>query len=388
MPVTKPKLLIIGVHLNSEAYPNTRFRIEGLKHSEQIEVSETNFPLSTGNLYKTGNPFGKISSGIRGIVAHFIVVSKYIFSRKPDVVYVPYPAVFVVFLLSLLPAKLRPKRLFVDAFISLYDTVVNDRALLKERSVLARILYRIEKRAYLFSTKTIVDTPQNLDFLHATFLIDKSRLAAIPLSTDEHQFQPSVYRARAGTCRVLFVGTLVPLHGIQTILDAAALLSGRHDITFKIIGDGQEAGRIEHWLSNNPAALQWERKWLPSASIAKEIGQADICLGIFGNGNKTRRVCPFKIYAYAGIGRPIITGDTDWTEALRQQTGEQFFETTPVGNAEQLAKMIVRLADDSGLRENLALASRKLYERHLSNAIANEKLLACLLSFNASPSAT
>jgi glycosyltransferase involved in cell wall biosynthesis len=380
MPATKPKLLILGVHLNSEAYPNTRFRLEGLQGTDAIAVSEINVPMSTGSLYKTGGFLRKIGSVIRGVFAHFMVLLKYVFSGKADIVYVPYPAVFVVFLLSWLPPGLRPKRLFVDAFISLYDTVVNDRALLKEDSVLARFLYRIEKRAYLFSTKIIVDTPQNLDFLASTFLLEKSKLLSIPLSTDEHQFQAENYRVEAGVCRVLFVGTLVPLHGIQTILDAASILSNRRDIAFRVIGDGQEAYRIEDWKLNNSASLHWERKWLSSKLVANEIQQADICLGIFGKGDKTRRVCPFKIYAYASVGRPIITGKTDWTEKLFEQTREQFLETTPVGDAEKLAGMISKLADDSGLREKLALASRKLYEHYLSNSIANEKLLDCLLS--------
>ncbi len=386
MPVKKPNLLILGVHLNSEAYPNTRFRIEGLKLSEQVDVTAVNFSMSTGNFNKTGGTIRKVLSSIRAVFAHFLVVLKYIVSVKPDIVYVPYPAVFVVFLLSRLPKKLQPKRLFVDAFISMYDTVVNDRSLLKEGSVLARILYRVEKAAYIFSTKVIVDTPQNLNFLHAMFQIDKSKLESIPLSTDEQQFQAIDYRAQAKTCRVLFVGTLIPLHGIQTILDAATILSGRDDIAFRIVGDGQEASKVEHWKAKNTSALHWERKWQPSASIAKEIEQADICLGIFGTGNKTQRVCPFKLYAYAGVGRSIITGSTDWTEKLLRQSNEQFFETTPVGDAEKLAQMIVRLADDSTLRENLALASRKLYEKHLSNSIAHDKLLACLLTFNANPS--
>lgn len=380
MSVTTPKLLILGVHLNSEAYPNTRFRLEGLQGSEAIAVSEINFPMSTGSLYKTGGLLSKIGSAIRGVFAHFMVLLKYVFSGKADIHYVPYPAVFVVFLLSWLPPGLRPKRLFVDAFISLYDTVVNDRALLKEESILARLLYRIEKRAYLFSTKIIVDTPQNLDFLAATFLLEKSKLVSIPLSTDEHQFQPKTYRAEPGVCRVLFVGTLVPLHGIQTILEAATILSNRSDIGFRVIGDGQEAYRIEDWKLKNSALLHWERKWLPSELVANEIQRADICLGIFGTGDKTRRVCPFKIYAYAAVGRPIITGKTDWTEKLFEQTREQFLETTPVGDAARLADMISRLADDAGLREQLALASRNLYEHYLSNRIANEKLLDCLLS--------
>ncbi len=381
MPADKKKLLILGVHMNSEAYPNTRFRLEALKRSELFEVTEINFPLSSANLSRINGAIRKFGSGVRGLFAHVFVITRYVFSKKSDIVYVPYPAVFVLFMLSLLPGKLRPRSVVADAFISLYDTIVNDRALLAPRHAASRMLFWVEKKAYAFSRKVIVDTPQSARFLSALFDVEESKVEAIPLSTDEDNFLPTPYRQEAdGLCRVLFVGTLVPLHGVETILAAASLLVDRKDIVFKIIGDGQDARKVEEWKSKHDVPLQWERAWQSSAQIASEIGQADICLGIFGAGNKAMRVCPFKIYAYAAVGRPIITGDTDWAREMLARTGEQFFETVPVADPTALARKISRLADDSNLREMHASYSRKFYDEQLSNKIAHAQLERSLQS--------
>lgn len=373
------KLLILGVHQNTEAYPNTLFRLEALRQSGTFDVTEINYPMSRKSFGKGGGFFRKIAAAFRGLASHLVVFARYVFSGKADIVYVPYPAVFVVFPLAFLPGKWKPKRLIVDAFISLYDTIVNDRRLLASDSMLARLLFRIEKKAYRVSGKIIVDTPQSAAFLCDLFELDAAKVLPIPLATDEHNFRASEYLPETAICRVLFVGTLVPLHGIETILDAAAILSSRKDIVFRIVGDGQDASKIEQWQSKSSFKLDWEKEWQSSEQLAAEIRQSDICLGIFGSGDKTQRVCPFKIYAYAAVGRPIVTGDTAWSRGMLWQAGNHFFETVPVADSAALAKAIGMLADDPELREKLAMESRKFYEQQLSNRHANTLLEECML---------
>lgn len=379
MPSAVRKLLILGVHLSTEAYPNTLYRLKALKQSERFKVTEINFPMSKNNFGKIGGLFRKISTAIRSLVSHFVVVARYVFSEKADIVYVPYPAVFVVFMLSCLPGRLRPRRVIMDTFISLYDTIVTDRHLLDPEGVFARILYRVEKRAYRFAAKVIVDTPQSASFLCKLFDLDPKKVLPIPLATDEDSFHADGYLPVPGICKVLFVGTLVPLHGIETILGAAAILSDRKDIVFRIIGDGQDATKIEQWQRGNDIPLVWTREWQSSAHVAEEIRQSDICLGIFGSGEKTQRVCPFKIYAYAAVGRSIITGDTTWSRAMSGLDANRFFETVPVGDSAALAEKIMLLSNDPELRKTLAGYSRKFYERQLSNELGNRQLEQCML---------
>jgi glycosyltransferase involved in cell wall biosynthesis len=211
------------------------------------------------------------------------------------------------------------------------------------------------------------------------FDLPESKVKAIPLSTDEDHFKPIPYRPEAGITRVLFVGTLVPLHGIKTILGAATLLSDRPDIHFKLIGGGHEAPVVESWLQTSKVTLEWEREWQPSEKIAEEISRADICLGIFGSGNKAHRVCPFKIYAYASMGRPIITGDTDWLQETGKQLGWEPFASVPVSDPAALAAKIVQLIESPSERIRIAENARKFYEKRLSNEAALGELTKHLL---------
>ncbi len=375
----KNSLLVLGVHLKSEGYPNTLYRLRDLEASGLFQMVEINVPMwneSTQN--RQG--IARLTRNVwRAAFAHMAVIARYLTATKrAERVYVPYPGVFVLFLLSWLPAKCRPQRVVVDVFISLYDTIVLDRHLLNQNGFAAGILKRVEKRAYIYADKLVVDTQQNAQFICALFELPETKVVVAPLSIDEVHFKYAPYRPQPGACRVLFIGTLVPLHGIDTILEAARLLSGRLDIRFRLIGDGQDGRLVEAWLRAHPTQLAWERTWQQSNRVAKEIGQADICLGIFGGGNKTQRVCPFKIYAYAATGRAIITGATDWLKEAAGPLSYEPFACVPISAAAALAAKIAELADDPALRVKLAISSHEFYQTHLGNRRALETLASCL----------
>lgn len=279
-------------------------------------------------------------------------------------------------LLSLLPRRLRPRRFVLDAFISIYDTVVNDRKVWRRRSVLARILYALERRAFSRADVVLVDTPQNADFYARIFRLPRSRFVPLPLATNEVDFAGRPYVPVAGRCRVLFVGTLVPLHGIGTIVEAAKLLSSRGDIEFRILGDGVDGEAIQAEVGGLEN-VAWQRHWHSSEELGQEIDRADICLGIFGDTDKAQRVCPYKLYAYASVGRATITGSTDWLRSA-SQGHERAFLGVSVSNPSELARAIERLADDVPLRMSYARCARAFYQDKLSNAHALDGLKECV----------
>jgi glycosyltransferase involved in cell wall biosynthesis len=370
----KPSLLVAGVHRASEGYPNVLYRLEMLRTSGRFEISEINIPLWRDDS-GPGSFLRLPRLAVRLAAVHLTLFLRLIRAAPADIVYIPYPGVFV---LNLLPHRLRRARVVVDAFISIYDTVVCDRQLLRPTHVLARVLRWIERRAYERADLVIVDTPENARFLRSTFELDSGRVVDIPLSTNEQDYAPAEYVPVGGRLRVLFIGTFVPLHGAETIVKAAQALRDRGDIEFRFIGDGQDAKAIEQLLSSRPAEITWLRDWHAPGDLAEEIRQADICLGIFGQSAKAQRVCPLKLYMYAAVGRPIVTADTEWVRNATRQLPVSPFATVTAGDAVGLAQKIVELAESEELRHELASASREFYSGYLANRRADEKFMSHL----------
>lgn len=373
-----PQLAVIGVHTSSEAYPNTLHSLQGLRH--HFDVNEINVPLlpPEGGAMRVGGSL--LSKAWKLVSAHARVIAKGLAMRpRPVRAYVPYPAPILLYAWSLVPRGLRPRRIVADAFISLFDTVVNDRGLLRPSDWRARMLWHIERRAYGTADAVVVDTDQNADFYASLFRLPRELFVAIPLATNERDFRLSPPPAHRGTCNVLFVGTLIPLHGVTTIVDAARLLAERQDIRFTIVGTGQHADILESALRAGATNITWEQEWKTPAQLASFIRQADICLGVFGAGPKAQRVCPYKIYAYASVGRPIITARTSWLEQAAARFGQMPFMGVTAADATALASEIVRLADDETLRGAMASRASEFYGAELANRVTFTALRASIL---------
>lgn len=369
--VARPSVLVVGVHQSTEAYPNTLYRLQGLR--ERFDVREVNRPLwSTpeGGTASVRSPWRTI---YRAVVSHVQLAWEVFRGPAADIAYIPYPAPSVALVLSMLPCKRRPRRFVLDGFISLYDTIVNDRKLWRPEGWRARLLWVIERTAFRKADAVLVDTPQNANFYAGTFRLPRDKFVVLPLSTNEAEYAPSPYRPVEGRCRVLFIGTLVPLHGIETIVAAARLLSHQSEIEFRVIGNGTEAPKLHASLAGLSNVV-WERRWHTPSELADNIAEADICLGIFGGTSKAQRVCPYKLYAYASVGRATVTGDTDWLRSINFGEAAVPFRAVVVSDPRALASAITDLANSPAERMRLARNAEAFYRSQLANQVALQLL--------------
>ena len=78
--------------------------------------------------------------------------------------------------------------------------------------------------------------------------------------------------------RALFVGKLIPLHGLETILAAARLAP---ELPLRVVGSGQ----LERVLAGRPPNVEWI-PWIPYEQLAGELRAAACALGVFGTSAK------------------------------------------------------------------------------------------------------
>ena len=91
---------------------------------------------------------------------------------------------------------------------------------------------------------------------------------------------------------------------------------------------------------------------MPAADLPALVAGHDVCLGIFGTGDKALRVVPNKVFQGAAAGCAIVTSDT---APQRRALGDAAV-LVPPGDPEALAAALRRLADD---RADLARLRRQ-----------------------------
>ena len=256
----------------------------------------------------------------------------------------------------------RPRAALVFApLVTLAETLVDDRALFAAEGLPARALARLDRATLRAADVVLADTAAHADDLVARGA-PRERVAVWHLGV-EPEFV-AARPARANGRRVLFYGRYLPLHGVDTIVGAAARLGARAE--FVLIGRGPERARVEQ-LAHGTAARLVFRDDVPLATLPDELAAAAVALGVFGAGRKASLVVPNKVYQAAAAGRPLVTRDGP---ALREVlTPDEHCLACPPGDADALATTVARLLDDPALAARLGQAARA----HVLDAFGPER---------------
>jgi glycosyltransferase involved in cell wall biosynthesis len=283
--------------------------------------------------------------------------------QAADALIVGYPGHFD------LPAAKRVARgrpVVFNPLVSLYDTLVDDRGRFRRGSPGAGVVHLTDRRAFRRADVVVADTDAHAAFFCEEFGLRRDRVEVCFVGAEDRLFRPGWQPERP--FHVLFVGKLIPLHGLETILAAAALVP---QIPFRVVGSGQ----LEPLLENRTANVVWV-PWVEYEDLPGEIQAAGCALGIFGTGTKATRVIPNKAFQAIACGTPLVTADTPAARELLTDGGDALL--VPPGDPAALAEAIRRLASDARLAESLGAAGRATYEARASEAALGSRWRALL----------
>ena len=245
----------------------------------------------------------------------------------------------------------RGKPVILNPLVSLADTLVDDRGRFERGSVADRVLRRIDRAAFSKADVVVADTEA-----HATLFreLGARRVEVCLVGAEERIFAPGW----TGGGPFLFVGKLIPLHGLETILAAAALV----DHPFRVVGSGQ----LEPLLVRRPTNVEWI-PWVSYDELPRELHGSSAALGIFGGSTKAARVIPNKAFQALACGTPLVTADTPAARELL--VDEESALLVPAGDPDALAAALRRLASEPELGPRLAAGGLAAYRARASEAV-------------------
>jgi len=106
--------------------------------------------------------------------------------------------------------------------------------------------------------------------------------------------------------------------------------------------------------------------------VPKYIKKADICLGIFGDTQKTQRVIPNKVYEAIAMKKPVITADTPAVRELFTDRKNILFCKT--ADPEDLAEKILELKNNEDIREKIAKGGYEIFKKYATPIVIGKKL--------------
>ena len=163
---------------------------------------------------------------------------------------------------------------------------------------------------------------------------------------------------------LIYAGNVGRFQGLETIVDAMALVAERTDIELLIMGDGvAKAALIErvHQAKANVRFIDYQ----PVGVVKSAIQQADIGL-VTLIPEMYKYAYPSKTMAYLEQGRPIIAAVELESELSREMQAQGYGFSVPIGNADAFAALLIRLADDNSWRQKMSSAALSAFEKNFA----------------------
>ena len=323
-----------------------------------VDVVEHHVPVWEGHEHKW-------SLGARSAV-RLAAAEVRLLARRPsadfDVVLVGYPGH-----LDLIAARraARGRPVVLNPLVSLSDTFVEDRGRFRPGSLPARALGRIDRHAFGSADVVVADTEAHAARFRE---LGATRVEVCLVGAEERLVAPPWVQPAELTC--LFVGKLIPLHGLDTILAAARIAP---ELPFRVVGSGQ----LEPLLADRPANVEWI-PWVEYELLPDELRRAGCALGIFASSPKAQRVIPNKVFQALACGTPVVTADTPAARELLVDGASALL--VPPGDARALAEALRRLAHAPELARAIAEGGQAAYQAHASEAILGARWRALLES--------
>jgi len=364
------RVLLFGTY-DTSMHPRVGTIAEGLR-ARGMDVAECNAPLGLDTAARVGllaRPW-RVPALLARLSRRWLTLARA--ARRapaPDVVVVGYLGHFDVHLARML---FRRVPVVLDHLVGASDTG-RDRRL--DGGLRRDLLRMIDSAALRSADIVVVDTEEHRAALPQRY---QQRAVVVPVGAPPEWHAAASQARPAGTSRdapgdapgplrVVFYGLYTPLQGTPVIGAALGRMAGA-PVEVTMIGSGQDEAETKAAAAANHA-VRW-LDWVPAADLPALVASHDVCLGIFGTGDKAMRVVPNKVFQGAAAGCAIVTSGTP---PQRRALGDAAV-LIPPGDAEALAATLLRLAGD---RAELARLRRQARELALEQ-FAPEQIVAPL----------
>lgn len=227
--------------------------------------------------------------------------------HRPDVYLITFRGYEILPFVRLIAIK---KAIIFDEFVNPIEWLIYEHRKISKSSFLAKLINKVY--AVVVSGVDIIlsDTASHARFSSQITGMPITKYRVLPVGTDEHVFKKSdiVINDKSKEFRVLFYGSMLPLHGLGLILDVATELSSNSRIKFIIIGGGTETRVQVYAAKNNGANIEY-KEWVNYKNLPDYISRSQLCLGgPFGNTVQSEMVVTGKTYQFIASGKATVIG--------------------------------------------------------------------------------
>lgn len=305
-----------------------------------------------------------VSKGIRRYFEVFGALLKTRFTKNPDVYVITFRGYEILPFVLLIGIG---KKVIYDEFINPVEWFVYEHKIFVGpfafMGYLLKFAYKIMMK---MATAILADTDSHADYSSKLMSIKRDKYFTVPVGADETLFNPvdQIAKTTNKPFSVLYYGSMLPLHGIQYVLDAAVAMANRSDIEFHIVGGKKETSEAVKVAVSNGAHIHYE-KWVEYEKLPKLFAGSDLVLGgPFGDTVQSQFVITGKTYQLLASARPVVIGANKETKLFSDKKNALVVEQA---NPRALQAAVVWAYDNPDKLMAIAENGRELYEKEFAS---------------------
>lgn len=172
----------------------------------------------------------------------------------------------------------------------------------------------------------------------------------------------------AGRFNVIFAGNIGEAQGLETVVEAAAMLSELEKLQFVFVGDGVALPRLKQAVRERRLLNVSFLDPQPSKNMPRMYALADVLLVHLRDDPLFRMTIPHKIFAYMACGKPVLAAVAGDAAEIVSKAGAGLI--CPPQDPHALALTVQRICDMTEMeREKMGeaglVAARTKYSREI-----------------------
>lgn len=255
--------------------------------------------------------FGQIhvvKNSSRGIIRYAQVALQLLrlaVRSRPDAYLVTFRGYEILPFVLLLAGR-RP--VYYDEFINPVEWFVHEHSRFVAGSLRGRFLRRVYRLLLTRTQRILADTASHA--LHSAYLmkLPTDRYATVPVGNDDQTFRPVAHYRSGQDLRILYYGSMLPLHGLPIVLDAMIRLNDLSHVTLVVVGGDSRTRQLVARAEERGASIEY-RPWVDYQHLPDLFASCDLMLGgPFGGTVQSKFVVTGKTFQFLACALPVVVG--------------------------------------------------------------------------------
>lgn len=311
----------------------------------------------------------------RGLLRYIEVTAKLLrvrISNRPDIYLVTFRGYEILPLVLLIAGK---KKVIFDEFINLIEWIAYEHKKFNPNSFLVRVVHFVYRLLLSRADLILTDTTSHADYSARLMDVPRSKYQVVAVGADEDTFKPTKDVKQPDGFQVFYYGSMLPLHGIEYVIEAAIGLSNHEDISFLLVGGGASLEEKIRQAVLKGANIEY-RKWIPYEQLPIAIDQSMVCLGgPFGNTVQSRLVVTGKTCQFLSMQKLVIVGETEESNIFIDKVNSLVVKQA---DADALQTAILWAFNNQDKLASIGRKGRVLYQREYSQEAISQQLTDAL----------